>query len=211
MIKMSDETNQSTKQDKKCRCKKRDCYECNYYETKKFSPQLATDCVVVNSLICSKKIHKIAELSIPIPTLGDIISIGPGGIISPLVTLTPDLNGIVTQVTVVDDMVINTGFLPANITVLGLPLPIQINLPFQQETVCAGVCPEDTINESPYKIEAVVTQGIEALGVSVANILFKVVLSTNLTVTRPVVTKSSNLKVVKDVNGDRCEKDDCYG
>lgn len=138
----------------------------------------------------------------PIPTLGDIISIGPGGVITPLITLTPDLDSIVNQITVVKDMVINTGYLPANVTILGITPPLQINIPFQQETVCLGVCPGDTVNESPFKIEAKVTQGIEALGVSVANILFKVVLSTNLTVTRPVVTKSPNLKVVKDVNED---------
>lgn len=194
-----------------CHCEESPCYECDFYETNKCPPKLATDCVVVDSLVCSKKIYKVAELSVPIPTLGDIISIGPGGVITPLITLTPDLNGIVTQVTVVKDMVINTGYLPANVTILGITTPIQINIPFQQETVCPGVCPEDTIKESPYKIEAKVTQGIEALGISVANILFKVVLSTNLTVTRPVITKNPNLKVVKDVNEDRCEQRDWYG
>src|SRR5699024_9604192 len=133
------------------------------------------------------------------------------GVISPLITLTPDLNGLVTQTTVVKDMVINTGYLPANVTILGIEIPLQINIPFQQETMCPGVCPEDTVNESPFKIESVVIQGIEALGVSVANILFKVVLSTNLTVTRPIIAKDSKLKVVKDVNDDRCEQSDLNG
>lgn len=208
---MSDNMSGCKKHKNNCQCNKRECYECDFNEREKCPPHLASDCVVVNSVICSKKVHKIAELSIPIPTLGDIITIGPGGVISPLVTLTPDLQNIVSQVTVVKDMVINTGYLPANITVLGLPLPIQINIPFQQETLCPGVCPEDTIHESSFKIEAVVTQGIEALGVSVASILFKVVLSTNLTVTRPVITKATNLKVVKDVNEDRCNQDDYNG
>lgn len=108
-------------------------------------------------------------------------------------------------------MVINTGYLPANVTILGVETPLQINIPFQQETHCPGVCPEDTVKESPFKIEAKVTQGIEALGVSAANILFKVVLSTTLTVTRPVITKASNIKVVRDVNEDRCEGRDWYG
>lgn len=187
------------------------CYECEHFEPCKKTPELATDCVVVDSLVCSKKVYKVAELAVPIPTLGDIISIGPGGVITPLVTLTPDLNGLVSQTTVVKDMIINTGYLPANVTILGITTPLQINIPFQQETVCPGVCPEDTINESPFKIEARVTQGIEALGVSVANILFKVVLSTNLTVTRPIVTKNPNINVVKDVNADRCEQRDLYG
>lgn len=187
------------------------CYECEHFESSRNTPELATDCVVVDSLICSKKVYKVAELSVPIPTLGDIISIGPGGVITPFITLTPDLTSIVSQTTVVKDMIINTGYLPANVTILGITTPLQINIPFQQETICPGVCPEDTITESPFKMEAKVTQGIEALGVSVANILFKVVLSTNLTVTRPIVTKNPTIKAVKDVNADRCEQRDLYG
>lgn len=194
-----------------CRHKERPCYECEFRSQQKCPPNLASDCIVVDSLLCNKKIYKIAELSVPIPTLGDIIDIGPGGVITPLISLTPELSGIVTQTTVVKDMVINTGYLPANVTILGIETPLQINIPFQQETVCPGVCPEDRIHESPFKIESVVTQGIEALGISVGNILFKVVLSTNLTVTRPVVTKAPNLRVVKDVNDNRCEGSDWYG
>lgn len=196
---------------KYCKCQERPCYYCEHYETEKSPPKLATDCVVMESLVCSKKVYKIAELSVPIPTLGDIISIGPGGVITPLITLTPDIDSVVSQTTVVKDMVINTGYLPANVDILGITTPLQINIPFQQETMCPGVCPEDNVQESPFKIEARVTQGIEALGVSVANILFKVVLSTNLTVTRPVITKSDDLKVVQDVNEDRCEQRDWYG
>ncbi len=204
---------ESMNKNKGCDCgyQDRPCYKCKYNQVENCPPQLATDCIVVDSLVCSQKVYKVAELSVPIPTLGDIISIGPGGTITPLVTLTPDIRGVVNQITVVKNMVINTGYLPANITILGIETPLQINIPFQQETVCPGVCPEDTVTESPYKIESVVTQGIEALGVSVANILFKVILSTNLTVTRPVITKSSDLKVVQDVNDDRCERSDWYG
>lgn len=194
-----------------CQDKPRPCYECEYNARQNCAPRLDTDCVVVESLVCSKKVYKVAEIAVPIPTLGDIISIGPGGVITPLISLTPDLNGLVTQTTVVKDMVINTGYLPANVTILGVATPLQINIPFQQETICPGVCPEDTVKESPFKIEAQVTQGIEALGVSLGNILFKVVLSTTLTVTRPVITKASNLKVVRDVNEDRCEGRDWYG
>lgn len=194
------------KSNKYCKCEKTPCYFCESYEPRKCPPELSTDCVVVNSLVCSEKVYKVAELSIPIATLGDIIDIGPGGVISPLITLTPDIAGITSQVTVVKDMVINTGFLPANITILGLPLPIEINLPFQQETMCPGVCPEDTVQESPFNIESVVTQGIEAVGITEANILFKVILSTNLTVTRPVIAKAHELQVVSDVNTDRCKQ-----
>lgn len=189
-----------------CRCssKKRLCYECEYNKIQKCPPQLVSDCVVTNSLICNRRVYKIAELSVPIATLGDIISIGPGGVISPLITLTPDINGLVNQNTVTKDMIISTGYIPATVSILGIDVPLQINLPFQQETICKGTCPEDTVIESPHKIESIVTQGIEAVGISVASVLFKVILSTTLTVSRPVITKADKLKLVQDVNENRC-------
>src|SRR5690625_4130517 len=91
-----------------CKCEETPCYECEYYEGRKYPPKLPTDCVVVESLICSKKVYQVAELSVPIPTLGDIISVGPGGTITPPITLTPDLNNAVSKITVVKNMVINT-------------------------------------------------------------------------------------------------------
>src|SRR5690625_3809063 len=106
--------------DNKCNCKYRErpCYECEYNKVHRCPPTLASDCIVVNSLICSEKLHLVAELSVPIPTLGDIISIGPGGVITPLISLTPNLGGIVNQVTIIKNMVVITGYLPANVTIL---------------------------------------------------------------------------------------------
>lgn len=170
-----------------------------------FPPKLQTDCIVVDSLVCSKRLSKVAELTIPVATLKVIVTVGPGGIITPIITLQPDLSGLVSKVTVAKGMVINTGYIPANITVAGIPTPIQVNLPFQEETSCPEACPEDKVLEPPFKVEAVITQGIEALGVGVANILFKVILSTNLTVSRPVIVKDPDSQVVRDANPDRCE------
>lgn len=190
-----------------CNSKPRPCYECeyNYNIMRRRAPELISDCIVVDSLLCSQKANIVAELSVPIPTLGDIIDIGPGGVISPLITLTPDINHIVSQTTVVKDMVVITGYLPANITILGIETPLQISIPFQEEINCPGLCPDDRVMITPFKIESVITQGIEAIGVSVANILFKVLLSTTVTATRPVIVKNSRMKVVSDLNEDRCE------
>jgi|SRR5690625_2438201 len=189
-----------------CKCYEPPCYECNHYETRKRPPVLSTDCVVVESLLCSKKILNIAELAVPIPTLGDIIDIGPGGIITPAISLTPHVSEVISQTTVVNDMVIITGYLPASVTILGIETPLELNIPFQSETHCPGVCAEDNVKLTPFRIEASVTQGIEALGVSLGNILFKVIMSTNLTATRPIITKTDDLKVVRDVNEDRCRR-----
>lgn len=189
-----------------CQYEPRPCYECeyNYYE-KRRKPQLVSDCIVVDSLVCSHKVSVVAELSIPLPTLGDIISIGPGGVIDPPLTLTPDISNIVSQTTVLKDMVVITGYLPATVSILGIETPLQISIPFQKEIDCPGVCPEDRIIQVPFKIESTITQGIEAIGISVANVLFKVLLSTNVTATRPVIVKEPELNLVGDVNEDRCE------
>lgn len=187
-----------------CAQQKRPCYACEYQEVQRRPIQLASDCIVVDSLICSRKINPVAELIIPIPTLGDIIDIGPGGVISPLVTLTPNINGIIFQTTVTKDLIVITGFLPASITILGIETPLNINIPFQEEINCPGICPEDTISPPTFTISSVITQGIEALGITVANILFKVVLSAQVTVTRPIIAKANDLRIVGDVNINRC-------
>lgn len=187
-----------------CAEHKRPCYACEYQEVQRRPIQLASDCIVVDSLICSKKINPVAELVIPVPTLGDIIDIGPGGVISPLITLTPEISTIIYQTTVTKDLVVITGFLPASLTILGIETPLYINLPFQEEIVCPGICPGDTISPPAFTINSVITQGIEALGITVANILFKVVLSAQVTITRPIIAKADDLRIVGDVNVDRC-------
>lgn len=189
-----------------CQYEPRPCYECeyNYYE-KRRKPQLVSDCIVVDSLICSQQVSVVAELSIPITTLGDIITIGPGGVIDPPITLIPDISNIVSQTTVLKNMIVITGYLPASVTILGIETPLQISIPFQAEVNCPGVCPGDRIIQAPFKIESTITQGIEALGISVANVLFKVLLSTTVTATRPVIVKDSDLNLVGDINEDRCE------
>ncbi|MDQ0217140.1 hypothetical protein ELQ35_08580 [Peribacillus cavernae] len=185
-----------------------DCPKCEERLPGKCPPKLTSDCFVVNSLVCSREVQKVAELTIPAVTLGDIVVIGPGGVITPLITLQPDLSGLVSNVLLVRGKIINTGYLPANIVIAGVATPLQINLPFQQETECPGACPEDTVTETPFQIEAIVVQGIEALGISVASVRFKVVLRTSITVTRPVIAKLPNIELVQDANSNRCNGSD---
>jgi hypothetical protein len=181
------------------------CPTCNTRISCPPAVELTTDCILVNSVVCTKTVQKVAELTLPAVTIGDIITVGPGGVITPLIQLVPDVTNIVSNVIVIRDKVINTGFLPANIVIAGITLPVSVNLPFQNETDCPGACPEDTVTETPFQVEAIVVQGIEALGISVATIRLKVVLRTTLTVTRPLLAKiPNNLKIIQDVNPNRC-------
>jgi hypothetical protein len=181
------------------------CPTCNEVFSCPPAVQLTTDCIVVNSLVCTKTVQKVAELTIPAVTIGTIITVGPGGVITPLIQLVPDVSNVVNNILVVRDKVINTGFLPANIVVAGITLPIAVNLPFQNETDCPGACPEDTVTETPFQVEAIVVQGIEAIGISVATIRLKVILRTTITVTRPLLAKiPNNLQIIQDANPNRC-------
>lgn len=210
---MKKEVTEVEAQRQPCPCQSRDrrCYECefNYYQRK--APRLTSDCIVVDSLLCSSNASIIAEINIPALTIGGIITVGPGGVISPPITLTPDISNIVYNTTVTKNLVVITGYLPANVTVLGIELPIQITIPFQHELHCPGVCPEDAVTVSPPRIESTVIQGFEALGVSVASILFKVILSSTITATRQVIVKADDLRVVADVNENRCRQSDSNG
>lgn len=166
-------------------------------------PELTTDCYVMQSLVCSKEVQKIAELRVLATTLG--VTVDDDGTITPAIQLTPDVTNIVSNAVLVKDKVINTGFVPVSIAVAGTATPLQVNLPFQQETNCKGACPEDTLMETTFQLEAVVVQGIPALGIGEAEVLLKVVLKTTLTVTRPVIAKFDNtIHPLQDVVQDRC-------
>lgn len=198
----------STKENKEycqCECQDQICYECEQYETSKKPPRLSTDCIIVESYICSRRVNNIAELAVPVEALEGLVEVEAGGIITPPVTITPNINQLVSQTTVVKDMVVITGYLPVNLNISGEEASIELNLPFQSETKCKGICPEDRVTVTPFKIEASVAQGIEEGGITEANILLKVVMSTTITVTRPIVTKAKDLKLVKDVVEDRCQ------
>lgn len=192
-----------------CNSKPRPCYECEYtYYRRRKAPRLSTDCIVVDSLVCSQTVPLVAEYYTPLTVLGDLVTIGPGGIISPIVTLTPDVDNIVYKITVFKNLIVLTGYLPANITIFGIELPISISIRFQKEINCPGVCPQDDVTVSPFKLKGTVAQGIEPYGVVVGGIMFKAILSTKVTATRPVIVKERNLRVVSDVNEDRCEMSD---
>ncbi|MED3984288.1 hypothetical protein P4646_09580 [Peribacillus simplex] len=183
--------------------------DCNFRRIKEVV-KLNSDCIVVNSVVCSKMVQKVAELpfaltafSADIPATATILS----------VTVTPNLAAIVHNVRVIRDKVVNIGFIPVTVSVVftatpgGTPATVTAtaNLPFQEHTDCPGACPEDTVTESPFIVEGTfaqpgITLGLEEL---VPGILIKVILRTNLTVTRPVIVDKHG--GLCDVNDRRCD------
>lgn len=166
--------------------------------------------ILVNKVVCSRQVQKVAEATIPLSALGIVLT--PGEPI-PLINLTPDLAGIVQNSAILRDEVVNTGYVPATITVAGIPTPITVSLPFQQHTPCPGACPEDILTEAPLEVEGIIIQPVPlaVVGgvVGVASALFKVVLRTTITVTRPMLGKLNHkdLSSLCDVNHHRCENE----
>ncbi|MCM3735299.1 hypothetical protein M3215_05575 [Bacillus cytotoxicus] len=122
-------------------------------------------------------------------------------------------NGIVMRGTLIEGKVINSGFVPitATINIVGVPTPINVslNLPFQEETECPGACPGDDLQEATPIIEAVLepvlTPTINAVGtiVAVSTITFKVIIRTQITVSREKLVQAG-VTVLGDINSDRC-------
>ena len=183
---------------------------CDFKAARKTTP-LNSDCILVNSVVCSKMVQKAAEFIFPGTAFTPVI---PVGAVIVSVGVVPNLAGIVHNVTVIRDKVVNIGFIPATITVTALvagvaaTFTLTTSLPFQEHTDCPGACPEDTVTEAPFVIEGIFTQpGVPVLGitglVTLTGILVKVILRTTITVTRPLIMDSKG--DICDVNDRRCE------
>lgn len=185
-----------------------DCFKnrCKTSFCKKKSPK--NDAVLVNSVVCSKTVQKVAEVTLPITiftgltALEDILSI----------TVVPNVSGITQNARIIKDKVVNIGLIPATITItiagVALPAVLTTSLPFQEHTDCLGACPQDTLQETPLEVEGIFIQpGVPVLDVAgltlVEGILFKIILRTTLTVTRPVIVDGDG--EVCDVVPNRCD------
>lgn len=173
---------------------------------------LNSDCVLVNSVVCTKTVQKVAEVVLPITVFAGL------GALEDLVAVdvVPNLAGVTMNASVIRDKVVNIGVIPATITVtiagVALPVTLTTSLPFQEHTDCPGACPGDTLTETPLEVEGIFVQpGVPVVGITgvtlVEGILFKIILRTTLTVTRPLIAKSNNLNFdcLQDVNPHRCE------
>ncbi|XQY90812.1 hypothetical protein ACNRWW_14910 [Metabacillus sp. HB246100] len=180
---------------------------CKKEQPKVVSPSV--ECLKVNSVICTKSVQKVAELQVP------AIDLLPAGTDLTLVSFSnvvADPTGIVMRGTLIEDKVVNSGYVPitADINILGVTLPISVslNLPFQAETDCPGACPGDDLQETVPVIEAVLTPVITP-GLTVGDvaslgfITFKVIIRTQITVSREKLVQAG-VTVLGDINQDRC-------
>ncbi|MCY9138375.1 hypothetical protein [Peribacillus frigoritolerans] len=173
--------------------------KCQFKAPKRKTKPLNSDCIVVDSVICSKEVQKTAELD---------IGLGLFGIEDEIVDVTVDESNIDQNIVLIEGKVVNIGVVPINVTVAGTPFSLSGNVIFQEETDCPGACPGDTVTETPLQIEAIILQRVENAflfnGLLTTPVLrVKVILRTTITVTRPVILdKDGN---ICDLNDRRCE------
>nr|QRZ19536.1 hypothetical protein JUJ52_07710 [Virgibacillus sp. AGTR] len=190
-------------------CCKRETCKCNFKKPEPKVTKLNSDCFVVNSLVGSKTVQKVAETTLPItlfpnlPVIGDIVSI----------TVVPDLDNITQNARIIKDKVVNIGVVPATISVsiagVALPDVLTTTIPFQAHTDFPGACPQDMLQETPLEVEGIFTQpGVEVVDATgtglIEGILVKIVLRTTITVTRQVIKDPEGNFC--DVDPNRCEK-----
>ncbi|WHX66003.1 hypothetical protein QNH26_20375 [Peribacillus frigoritolerans] len=205
---------------KSCKvCKSQDASACNCNfraPARQLAAPLNSDCVLVNSVVGSKAVQKVAEATFPFTAFLPVIT--PGSIINNVV-VTPNLALVVRNTRILRDKVVNIGLLPVTIQVSFTPpggapttASLTTNLPFQEHTDFPGACPQDTVIESPFEVEGSFAQpGVPIIGttgggagqVTLNAILVKVILRTTITVTRQVIVDPHG--GICDVNERRCE------
>lgn len=189
-------------------------FQCNQNTTlpstccqpKQNQPVPQSECLKVLSVICTHNVQEVAQLTLPAVALG--ITTLP----LPPITFTVNPNGIVLRGTLLQDKVVNTGFVPATITVGPLATPlltINVNLPFQTEVECPGACPGDDLQKTRPVVEGVLEPFFTPLAEVVAGVVgigtftFKAILRTQVTVSREKLVQGV-FNVIGDLNPDRC-------
>ncbi|WP_339145891.1 MULTISPECIES: hypothetical protein [unclassified Sutcliffiella] len=194
-----------TKKCKSCGSKDSAC-SCNFTNHTSMAPVNST-CTLVNSVVCSKMVQKVAEITLPITAFAGL------GVLDDIVSINvvPNLSEITQNARIIQDKVVNIGLVPATITisVLGIaPIILNTSLPFQAHTDCPGACPQDVLQETPLEVEGIFVQPgvpvLDAAGITlIEGILFKIILRTTATVTRPIIVDQNGNTC--DVNPNRCQ------
>ncbi|MED4476337.1 MULTISPECIES: hypothetical protein [Bacillaceae] len=158
------------------------------------------DSLITKNVICSKTVQKIAETQ-------RFVGFG-GGTEDINIDVTVHKNRIASNIVVIKDKIVNIGVVPVTVIIRSGTGSITFEdiISFQEETECPGVCPEDTVTETPLQVEAVIAQPIRLdgfVGATAFQIIIKVILRTTITATRPVIKSRDGCLI--DLNKDLCK------
>ncbi len=153
-------------------------------------PELET--ILIQSVICSKEIRLVASAKTNLVHNHDMN-----------IRFVPDQHNIKITGYLLKDFIVLQGSVQGDI-IINHECYTRVTLLFQEEIVCEGVCPGDVLSHTEPILEGVIPpQCIMGDGGQKNTIIFKVILSTQVTVVREKIGKIS-INIIGDVNEDRC-------
>lgn len=154
---------------------------------------LKNETVLIQSVICSKKVKLIAFAKTKIKKIKSMD-----------IQFIPDLSSIQITTTLLKGLIVIQGFVKGSVIVDGRFVK-KITLSFQEEVICEGACPGDELKHTKPILEgilpAIVIPNEDHDGHFVQ---FKVIFSIQVTVIREKIGTIS-VTIIGDLNEDRCK------
>ncbi|MCM3735300.1 hypothetical protein M3215_05580 [Bacillus cytotoxicus] len=154
---------------------------------------LTNEAVLIQSVVCSKKIRLIAHSNACVRRIKN-----------KNIQFVPDLMSIKLTGTLLKDLIVIQGSIKGSIVIDGKCLQ-KITLLFQDETVCEDVCPGDILKHTDPILEGVLPPQVILEEEHHDNcVVFKVILSIQATVVREKLATIS-VSIIGDINENRCQ------
>nr|WP_263327324.1 hypothetical protein [Neobacillus sp. Marseille-Q6967] len=158
---------------------------------------LTNEAILIQSVICSKKVKLIAQANTCLKKLKN-----------KNVQFIPELSSVQITGTLLKDLVVIQGFIKGVVIVDGKCVK-KITLSFQEEVICEGACPGDTLKLTTPILEGTLPpQVIPNHGHEGSTVVVKVILSVQATVVREKIGTVS-VTIIGDINEDCCKQPPC--
>lgn len=165
------------------------------------SKHCANEHVLINSVICSKKVLLVAKKKVELKVLKEVI----GYKLHEDISFSPNPSTISLKFFLFKDVVVIMGFIKGTLIIDGICVK-KIVLPFQVEVKCEGICPRDKFTFTPPLIEGIIPpQVFPGDDLGEISIIIKVLLETQITVSKEKIVKSL-VEVIGDIDEKRCIK-----
>ncbi|MGE7636061.1 hypothetical protein ACQKMZ_28595 [Bacillus paramycoides] len=154
---------------------------------------LTNEVVLIQSVVCSKKIRLIAHTNVHVNKIKD-----------KNIQLIPDPLSVKIDGTLLTDLIVIQGFIKGRVIIDGKCIE-KITLQFQEEVICEGVCSGDKLKHTNPILEGILPpQIIPQEEYQNDCIVFKVILSIQATVIREKLGTIA-VSIIGDINENRCQ------
>lgn len=154
---------------------------------------LKNETVLIQSIICSKKVKLIAFAKTKLKKINSMD-----------IQFIPDPSSIQITTTLLKGLIVIQGFVKGSVIVDGRFVK-KITLSFQEEVICEGACPGDELKHTKPILEGILPpQVIPNEDHDGHFVQFKVIFSIQITVIREKIGTIS-VTIIGDVNEDRCK------